>query len=622
MRRLPIGAEIQAKGTHFRVWAPKGHSLEVAVEGNTYPLDREKNGFFSGLVEEAREGSLYHFFVGGKGPFPDPASRFQPKGPHGPSQIIDPRAFPWNEGSWKGIVDPERVVLYELHVGTFTQEGTWHAAIEKLPYLKELGINVIQMMPVAEVPGRFNWGYDGVNLFAPTRNYGAPEDLRLFVQEAHRIGIGVILDVVYNHFGPDGNYLSEFSDHYFKKEETEWGSAINFDGEESQWTRQFFIENGGYWVEEFHFDGLRLDACHSIVDASTPHILVEIRKKMEEKSRGRALFITAENEKQESHFVASEEEGGLGLNAVYDEDFHHTAFVQLTKKREAYLGDYAGRAQEFVSSIRHNFLYQGQWYDWQKQGRGSPALGMKASHFIHFLENHDQMANTGQGLRLAMMSHPKAYRAMTTLLLLGPQIPMLFQGQEFCSSSPFYFFCEHLSEPLIQAIYQGRLEFILQFASLEDPDLLAHIPYPNDLSTFLKSKLNWNDLEKNRPLYHLHKDLIALRATDRVFRDLPNIRIEGSAVDDLTCIIRYFGKEEERLILVSFGRDAPLFPASDPLLAPPEGAMWEVLFSSESARYGGSGHHKIPEKGNWKVTGSSALIFHSSKKSGNGKKNN
>ncbi|HWP42836.1 MAG TPA: malto-oligosyltrehalose trehalohydrolase, partial [Blastocatellia bacterium] len=448
-RRLPVGAEVWPEGVHFRVWAPRRKKVEVVIErepggqSQAFELAAEEGGYYSGLVASAAAGSLYRFRLDGDASFPDPASRAQPLGPHGPSQVIDPASFLWTDGDWKGL-ELEGQVMYELHVGTFTREGTWEAASRELPYLREVGVTVIEMMPVADFPGRFGWGYDGVNLFAPTRLYGAPDDLRRFIDKAHGLGLGVMLDVVYNHLGPDGNYLGQYSDDYFTdRYETDWGEAINFDGENSSAVREFFISNAGYWIEEYHFDGLRLDATQNIYDSSPDHILAAIARRVRESARGRATIVVAENEPQETRLVRPQERGGYGLDGVWNDDFHHSAFVALTGHNEAYYRGYLGSPQELISAVKWGYLYQGQLFTWQAKRRGTPTFGLKPASFITFIENHDQVSNSARGQRVHQLSDPAPYRAMTALLLLAPGTPLLFQGQEFAASSPFLFFADH-----------------------------------------------------------------------------------------------------------------------------------------------------------------------------------
>ncbi|HET6282923.1 MAG TPA: malto-oligosyltrehalose trehalohydrolase, partial [Polyangia bacterium] len=446
-RRFPIGAEVSRDGGgHVRVWAGRRARVQVAGSGGEPAVDlqEEGNGYFSGVVRWLEPGRAYGFRLDNEAQlFPDPASRFQPDGPHGPSLMVDPTRFLWTDTAWKGI---ERTgqVIYELHVGTFTRVGTFAAAAEQLPALAELGITIVELMPLGDFPGRFGWGYDGVDLWAPSRLYGTPDDLRRMVDNAHRLGLGVILDVVYNHLGPDGNYLPSFSPAYFTdRYQNEWGQAINFDGVDAGPVREFFVENAGYWIEEFHFDGLRLDATQSIHDASSEHVLAAITRRVRTAGRDRGTFVVAENEPQDTRIVRPAGQGGYGADSLWNDDFHHASRVALTGHGEAYYSDYHGNPQELISAVRWGYLYQGQRYSWQGTRRGTPTLDLEATRFVNYLENHDQVANSARGQRLHQLTSPDQMRAMTALLLLAPGIPMLFQGQEFASTAPFLFFADH-----------------------------------------------------------------------------------------------------------------------------------------------------------------------------------
>ena len=611
MRKYPCGAEVFEEGVHFRIWAPKRKTVDLILEDHrSLRLDAEEKGYFSKHIENMDVHSTYQFRLDGQERcFPDPATRFQPSGPHGPSQIVDPTQFPWTDAAWKGIVNKDQVILYELHIGTFTPEGTWQSAIKQLPFLADLGVNVIEMMPVAEFCGKFNWGYDGVNLFAPTHNYGRPDDLRAFIDRAHALGLGVILDVVYNHFGPEGFFLNEFSDDYLNTVDTEWGRSINFDGPNSGEVRAYFLANAGYWVEEFHFDGLRLDACHAIRDNSDCHILAAIAQEVRKKGGSKSTYIIAENEQQNIKLALPEASLGYGLDAIWNEDFHHTATVRLIGHKEAYYTDYNGNAQEFISSIKYGFLYQGQWYSWQNKKRGSICLDVIPSCFVNFLENHDQVANLGGSLRLRHFSNPGAYRAMTTLFLLAPQIPLIFQGQEFGSTIPFYYFSD-MGPKIAQKVYEGRVQFINQFESFNTQDITSMIPPPEAEETFLQSKLDWEEKNKYPFIYNLHKDLILLRKQDYVFSLLGKNKIEGAVLNENAFLLRYRGEHGERLLLINFGRDLSLNPCPEPLLAPPNKCFWEILWSSEKPDYGGFGNLTFPAEGNQSISGYSALILH------------
>jgi maltooligosyltrehalose trehalohydrolase len=615
-RRYPIGAEIiPGGGVHFRVWAPNSKRVSVDLSRadksgvlETVELTPEKNGYHSGFVEQAIAGMLYRFRLE-TGSFPDPASRFQPEGPHGPSQIVDPSEYKWKDQAWKGP-PATGLVIYELHIGTYTAEGTYAAAVEHFPRLADLGVNLIELMPVADFPGRFGWGYDGVNLFAPTRLYGTPDDLRAFIDKAHDSGMGVILDVVYNHLGPDGNYLKQFAEHYFTdRHKNEWGQAINFDDKDSGPVRELFISNAAYWVDEFHFDGLRLDATQQIFDCSTEHVIGQISRAVRTAARGRRTYMVAENELQHANLVRSPEAGGYGLDALWNDDFHHTARVALTGKREAYYTDYKGTPQELISATKRGFLYQGQWYQWQKRTRGKPALDLTPAHFVHFIENHDQVANSLQGHRIWQLTSPGKFKAMTALLLLGPQTPMLFQGQEFAASSRFVFFADHNPE-LAKLVAVGRKEFLRQFRSIACVEAEPYLVDPGSEQTVKASKLNHAEHEKNSSIYEMHRDLLRIRREDRVIANAQKAGVDGAVLSADAFVLRFFDENnDDRLLLVNLGCDLSLSPAPEPLLAPPEDAVWRLKWSSESTCYGGCGAIPVQTEGEWELSAETAVLL-------------
>jgi maltooligosyltrehalose trehalohydrolase len=630
-RRYPIGAELVAENqTYFRIWAPKARELDVVIEPGSYSkrvfhaLMPEPGGYFSGTVNVG-DGTRYRFRVNSdENCYPDPASRFQPDGPHGSSCVVNPAHFKWNDSAWHGVT-MQGQIIYEIHIGTFTSEGTWRAAATQLPELARIGITVVEMMPVADFPGKFGWGYDGVNLFAPTHLYGTPDDLRAFIDRAHSLGMGVILDVVYNHFGPDGNYLGVFSDDYLiRDKENEWGDAINFDESNSRPVREFFITNGRYWIEEFHFDGFRFDATHAIRDRSKEYIIAAVGRAAREAADPRSIILVAENDLQEAKMVRRLSEGGDDLDGMWNDDFHHSAVVALTGRNEAYYADYLGTPQEFISSAKYGFLYQGQALSWRKVLRGTPtrsgglqsaakgaaAFNIAPEVFVCFTENHDQIANTGLGERLRFQTSPARYRAMTALLLLGPWTPLLFQGQEFGASSPFMFFADIGDASVREAIRRGRAEWLAPFLSITEEEAWKSLPAPDDPNVFARCKLDLSERQKNRELYDLHVDLLKLRREDSRFRQQSTSGIDGAVLGPASFVLRYFSKSnDDRLLIVNFGDRQTLHPASEPLLAPLAGCSWETLWTSDSPRYGGGGCIAVATQEQWVLPAESTVAL-------------
>ena len=617
-RRLPVGAETQAGGgTHLRVWAPRRRRVEIVLESaggerlSAFELEAEGNGYFSAFNRDARDGTLYRFRLDGDDGYlyPDPASRFQPAGPHGPSRVVDPTKFKWTDAEWRGR--PLRgQVIYEMHVGTFTRGGTFASAARELRELADAGITVVELMPLADFPGRFGWGYDGVNMFAPTRLYGEPDDLRRFVDEAHRTGLAVIHDVVYNHFGPDGNYLGQFSSDYVTdRHDNDWGDALNFDDDNAAPVREFFVANAGYWIDEFHMDGLRLDATQQIFDASDEHILTGVGREVRRRAVGRETIIVAENESQEARLARPAARGGYGLDGLWNDDFHHSAHVAVTGRNEAYRTDYAGRPQELISAVKYGYLFQGQRSRWQRMRRGRPSLDIAPEVFVGYIQNHDQVANSATGERLHKLTSPGRYRALTALLLLAPSTPMLFQGQEFASSAPFLFFADH-DEDLSKQVCGGRADFLAQFRSAATKESRARLPDPSAVETFERCKLDLSERERNREVYDLHRDLLRLRREDEVFSAQRPRGVDGAVLGREAFVLRFFGEEgDDRLLVVNFGRDLHLDIAPEPLLAPPVDSVWTALWSSEDPRYGGAGTPPLESEYNWGIPGHAAVAL-------------
>ncbi len=615
-RRLPIGAEPVTGGVHFRVWAPDHDAVEVVLAkkrggaGAAFSLDAEDDGYFSGLVADIAAGARYWFRLGGgERLFADPASRFQPDGPDGPSEVIDPE-YAWTDKDWPGV-GIEGQVVYEMHIGTFTPEGTWQAAAAMLPKLVALGITILEVMPVADFPGKFGWGYDGVDMFAPTRLYGTPDELRAFIDTAHGLGLAVILDVVYNHLGPIGNVLHEFAEDYFTDQyKTDWGKPLNFDQPDCDEVRTFFITNARYWIEEFHFDGLRIDATQNIYDfdETHEHILAAVTRVARAAAGKRRIVVVGENEPQDVRLIRSPEQGGFGMDGMWNDDLHHAAIVALTGRKEAYYTDYHGNPQEFVSAAKYGFLYQGQRYKWQKQPRGTLTFGLPPAHFVVFLQNHDQIANSGVGERIHKLTSPGKLRALTAYILLLPGTPMLFMGQEFGSSAPFLYFADH-PEALAEQVHEGRKEFLQQFRSLATRQMQEQVARPADPETFARCKLDPDERERNVECVRLHTDLLRLRREEEVFRQQRLHGVDGACLGPGAFMLRFFGDDGDRLLLVNLETDLHLDPAPEPLLAPPAGMTWEVQWSSEDPAYGGSGTPAVYSAENWWLPGSACVVM-------------
>jgi maltooligosyltrehalose trehalohydrolase len=465
-------------------------------------------------------------------------------------------------------------------------------------------------MPLAEFPGRWNWGYDGVDLFAPSHVYGDPHALKRFVDAAHARGLGVILDVVYNHFGPDGNYLPVYSDQYLTdRHPNEWGQAINYDGPGSRGVRDFVVQNACYWITEYRLDGLRLDAVHAIYDDSALHVLGELSQQTRAAAGERSIVLIAECESQLIKTVRPVEEGGWGLDAVWSDDFHHICRVAMTGRSEAYFTDYRGTAQELLSVIKRGFLFQGQRYDWQKKPRGTVVKDEPAHAFVFYIQNHDQVANHLHGDRIHAMVPPARYRALAALALLAPETPMLFMGQEFGASNPFLFFADHHSD-LAAKVYEGRKKFLAEFPEYATPEAQEAVPDPADESTFERSRLNLSERIRHAVIYRLHRDLLRLRREDPVLGRQDRRALDGATLGAHALVLRYgAANDDDRLLVVNLGADLHFVPAPEPLLAPLEGGSWILQWSSEHPCYGGSGIiNPLSEEG-WHIPAASATLF-------------
>lgn len=591
--KRPQGAETSGEGVRYRTWAPEKNHVEVRIRPATgglriLPLAPQRNGYHCATDPEGRAGDRYQYLLDGEGPYPDPCSCFQPEGVHGMSEVIDPGRHVWADGDW--ICPPLRdLVLYEVHIGTFTPEGTFRAAVEKLPHLVELGISAVQIMPVADFPGGRNWGYDGVSLFAPARCYGTPDDLRALVDAAHGHGIAVVLDVVYNHLGPDGNYLGAFSRFYFNNERhTPWGAALNYDGKHRGPVRDLFLANAAYWLDEFHFDGLRLDATHAILDNSPRHLLAQLADVAHE----RGAFVIAEDERNLAAVIEPE---GHGMDAVYADDFCHT--IQVVLGDAGYADDFSGSAVELADELRHGWRHRGQ----KNVPRGTECGHLPPEKFVLCISNHDQAGNRAYGERLHHLTSPESYRAASALLLLSPGTPMLFMGQEWGASTPFLYFTDHHDE-LGRQVTKGRRKEFSRFPEFRDPAIARTIPDPQSTETFMRSKLDWSEIHQppHSQLIALYQECLRLRASDPVLR--PVNRRGWEVLESSVAALRYSGTGCDWLILTHL--------SNCPETAVLPSACWRCVLSTNEARFGGSGASGFdPKSGTVAFNGPELLVL-------------
>jgi len=523
---LPFGAELQDGGVRFRVWAPRAHAVSVLLENNTgqerveLPMEPEPDGFFALTTDRARPGTRYWYAVDGA-PLPDPASRFQPDGVHGPSEVIDPTAYRWHDDRWRGRAW-EEIVIYELHLGTLSPEGDFAGAVAHLDHLRDLGVTAVELMPIAEFAGRRNWGYDGVQLYAPASCYGRPEALKALVEACHARGLAILLDVVYNHFGPEGNYLPRLAPDFFtERHHTPWGAAIDYDGPQSRPVRDFVIHNALYWLKEFHFDGLRLDAVHAIVDNSSPDILTELAETVRREVTGREVHLVLENDKNEARRLERREGRVCRYTAQWNDDLHHALHVLLTGEDSGYYADYADSpAVHLGRALATGFAYQGEPSPYRDgELRGEPSHDLPATAFISFLQNHDQIGNTPFGTRLTTRTSEPLLHAAVAILLLSPQVPMLFMGEEWASVRPFSFFCD-FAPPLDAAVREGRRREFARFAEFSDAAARETIPDPTAEESFVASRLDRSEarepaharwLDRYRRLMELRRQIIIPR---------------------------------------------------------------------------------------------------------------
>ncbi len=497
--------------TSFRVWAPRARQVDLVLgDGGRHGLDGpDDRGWFTVEVAGAGPGDDYAYSLDGGPPRPDPRSAWQPAGVHGPSRLVDHGAFAWTDGAWDGGVPLAEAVVYELHVGTFSPEATYDGVVPKLDHLVDLGVTAVELLPVVEYPGRWGWGYDGVDLYAPKSADGGPEGLKRLVDACHARGLSVIVDVVYNHLGPAGNYLSEFGPYFTDRYSTPWGEAVNLDGPDSDAVRAFVVDNALMWLRDYHADGLRLDAVHAIVDTSATHILEELAARVDdlEAQLGLPKFLVAESDLNDPRMVAERSAGGYGIDAQWSDDFHHALHALLTGERAGYYGDFGSMAQ-LAKALRQAFVYDGGYSAHRRRRHGRSPAGLPATRFLGYLQNHDQVGNRADGARTSMLLSDGLLRAAAALVLLGPSVPMLFQGEEWGAATPFLYFTDHEDPKLGRAVSEGRRREFAAFGWSP-----SEVPDPQAPKTFEQSRLDWDELsqEPHAGLLEWHRRLIGLR---------------------------------------------------------------------------------------------------------------
>ena len=590
---LSLGASLDHAGVHFRVWAPAARRVDVVLYRaggeEAHPLAPEPDGHHAATVVGAGAGTRYRFRLDGAEAYPDPASRSQPDGVHGPSEVVDPDGFTWTDAAWAGI-GVDALVIYELHVGTFTSAGTFDGAIERLDDVAALGATAIEVMPIASFPGRRNWGYDGVALYAPAAPYGGPDGFRRLVDAAHLRGLAVILDVVYNHLGPEGNYLPAITGGRFftDRHHTPWGDAVNYDGPDSAPVRDFVLQNALRWAQEYHVDGLRLDATHAILDDSPTHILQEIAARLHALERPR--LVIAEDERNERRVVLPPGDGGLGLDGVWADDLHHQVRRLVAGDREGYFASYAGTVGDLAETLRKGWYHEGRTAGHRGERRGTPADGLPPAAFVHCIQNHDQVGNRAFGDRLSDVVSPALYRAVSALLLLSPYTPLLWMGQEWAASSPFLYFTDH-PEELGRLVTEGRREEFRLFPAFSDPAVRERIPDPQAEETFRRSVLRWEEraAAPHAGVLALHRALLALRRSEPALGSSDRAHFAVDALDDRTLALRRWSPVgDAALLVVHFGDGVAPQPAAHGETRAPAGMRWEQVLSTEEPRFGGT----------------------------------
>ena len=604
-----FGAVPTDAGVRFRVWAPEARSLELLLDHgpdalNRHALHRGEHGLWEIALPHVRPGDRYAYSIDEGDPRPDPASRYQPGGVHGWSEVVDPSTFRWTDAGWRGV-DPHRAVIYELHVGTFTPEGTFQAAIAKLPHLKALGVTAIELMPLADFAGRRNWGYDGVALFAPSRAYGRPDDLRSLVDAAHAAGVAVLVDVVYNHLGPEGAYLPSFSRQFLTPtHQTPWGDAVNLDARGSDVVRRLIADNALHWIHEYHADGLRLDATHALIDASDRPFVAELVEAVHAAADPPPL-IYAEDCRNLAMLVEEPSRGGWGLDGVWADDFHHIVRRMLAGDEHSYYVDYTGDASELAETLRHGWLYTGQMSRHHQAPRGTSAAAVEMRKSVVCIQNHDQVGNRALGDRLHHGVDPAAWRAAVAVLLTAPMTPLLFMGQEWAASTPFQFFTDF--EPgLGRSVGEGRRQEFQAFPEFASPSAADRIPDPQADATFITSRLDWEELHApvHTAALNLHRALLQLRRDCCALHGSDARECHARALDDDTVVFRREASNEPAFVVV-----ARLRGAGRVIVDELANGAWRQILDTEDARFAPDGQQPRVERAAIEFARPGALVF-------------
>ncbi|MGE5436469.1 MAG: malto-oligosyltrehalose trehalohydrolase [Syntrophothermus sp.] len=566
----------------FTVWAPSVSNVQLKInfpENRICKMEKDDKGYWKVVVPNTNPESEYFYLLNNNTERPDPASHFQPYGVHGPSKVVDHKSYNWNDENWKGLLVKD-LIIYEIHIGTFTYEGTFESAINKLDHLVNLGITAIEVMPISQFSGKRNWGYDGAYPFAPQNSYGGPNGLKELVQACHDKGIAVILDVVYNHFGPEGCYIRDFGPYFTSKYKTPWGNALNFDDEYSDEVRNFFIENVIHWLRNYHIDGFRLDAIDKIYDLSAKHILDELSETVDEYSQGddKFHFLIAESDLNDRKIITPHNENGFGFHAQWSDDFHHSLHALLTKETSGYYVDF-GKVKHLVSAMKNSFVYSGIYSKYRKRRHGNIAVESPPYQFVNCTQNHDQVGNRAFGERLSQLVSFEALKIAAGALFLTPNIPLIFMGEEYGETAPFIYFISHEDKNLVSAVQEGRREEFKAFEWNDD------IPDPNDKHTFNESKLDWNKINKGKhsTLLKLYKTLINFRKVIPALDNTDRNNFEVTDVDDKLILLRRWFADNEVFIIFNFTENTITH-----MIDVPEG-NWNKLLDSSSEKWNGPG---------------------------------